>query len=381
MRRFILFALLTIFIASPAWANKHRAVWFWRTTNSVYGSHQIVGNGTLENLTLSFFENKHIKKVYGSYSSRSITEPAVVANWNQKLQAAHIESQFLMSENTWIFDTNWASFTNKISTRLINFNNEPGRTSAEKFDALHLDLEPQALSNWSSLATTVKRDYLFHLRDTYDLVRTHFINAGEPDFPVYADLPVWFDNLPIDGGSIGWSNAAERDQWFDDISQSLTGISLMPFDRTSFSSISNGVAWEVANITNAKVRVGIEADIGTAKTWPDVPAFNDMVEQLEIATTYPKAVDIQSYRQWREAIAAQPILEVAIKAFPATLATGEGELEFDGAPTWNFIIHHSFNLCDWREIQRFKTADTNTPTRPVRLDNKIGFWRVRQFED
>ena len=37
----------------------------------------------------------------------------------------------------------------------------------------------------------------------------------------------------------------------------------MPFDRDTFSSIDNGVSWERANITNAQVRCGLEADVGT----------------------------------------------------------------------------------------------------------------------
>jgi hypothetical protein len=79
------------------------------------------------------------------------------------------------------------------------------------------------------------------LRDTYAVIRTHLITQGVPTFPVYADLPVWFDRLPVDGGQIGWTNAADRNQWFTNIAASLTGYTLMAFDQSSFSAISNSV--------------------------------------------------------------------------------------------------------------------------------------------
>ena len=366
-------------------ANKHRAVWFWSSSGSPYGSANIVGNNTLENQTIAFFNSKSIRRVYGSYGSRPElgNEPTTIAAWNAKLQAAGIQSQFLMSENTWIFDTNWPSFLGKITDRVISFNNAPGRTSAEKFDALHLDIEPQALkvtdgvTAWSDLDALGKKDYLFRLRDTYEAVRQHFVDAGVPNFPVYADLPVWFDNYP--GGSIGWTSAAERDQWFDDISDSLTGVSLMPFERDSFSSIDSGVSWERTNISGMTVRVGLESDVGD--TWADVPEFHDMMEQLEAAYGSGGAVDIQSYRGWREALAAQPITAVAAALSPAVPLTG-GTIDFDGNAGWNYVIHFSTNLCEWRIADRMRATENGPMTCPVEFNHgRRGFWKVERFQD
>lgn len=197
-------------------ANKHRAVWFWSSSGSPYGSETIVGNNVLENQTIAFFNHRSIRRVYGSYGSRPEAgkEPEVIAAWNAKLQAAGIQSQFLMAENPWIFSENWPSFPEKITDRVIDFNAAPGRTPAEKFDALHLDIEPQALkasdgvTAWSDLSDEGRRDHLFTLRDTYAAVRQHFVEAGLPHFPVYADLPVWFDS----SASIGWTSPSERAQ-------------------------------------------------------------------------------------------------------------------------------------------------------------------------
>lgn len=375
MQRGIVSIFVGMLITLPASASKHRGLWFWRESGSgsIWGSDAIVGNNTLENQTIAFFNARSIRRVYGSYGNRPVSEPATIASWNAKLQAAGIQSQFLMSENTWIFPANHASFLDKVQERVIDFNNAPGRAAAEKFDALHLDIEPQALPEWGSLTDLQQRDHLFLLRDTYAAVRQLFVDAGMPDFPIHADLPVWFDSYP--GGSIGWASATERDQWFDDISADLTGISLMPFDRDSFSNIDSGVTWELANVPN--VRVGIEADI--PGTWPDVPAFHDMMEQLEIAYGASHAVDIQDYQLWRDALAAQPIIAVAAELQLASPLGGD--IVFPGQTGWSYIVHHSINLCEWRIVDRQRAQRDGPMTCPVEISGDRGFWKVSRFED
>lgn len=365
--------LLCLLLATGARASKHRGVWFWKHSGNPWGSETIVGNNTLENQTIAFFNARSIKRVYGSYGNRPVSEPGEIAAWNTKLQVAGIQSQFLMSENTWIFPGNHASFLEKVEERVIDFNNAPGRLASEKFDALHLDIEPQALPEWSGLSDEDQRDYLLLLEDTYAAVRQLFIDKGMPGFPIYADLPVWFDSHP--GGSIGWTDAAERDQWFDDISAHLSGITLMPFDRDTFSSIDSGVNWELSNVPN--VRVGLEADV--PGTWPDVPAFHDMMEQLEIAYGPGDAVDIQSYKLWREALAAQPITAVAAELLPASPLGGD--IVFPGHTGWNYVVHFSSNLCEWREVARERAAEDGPITCPVEFGGQRGFWKVSRFQD
>jgi hypothetical protein len=300
-------------------ANKHRAIWFWGSSSSPYGSANIVGNNALENQTIAFFNNKRIRRVYGSYGNRpeADNEPEVIAAWNFKLQAAGIQSQFLMAENTWIFSDNWPSFLTKVTNRVIEFNAAPGRTAAEKFDALHLDIEPQALkasdgvTAWSDLTDVGRRDYLFKLRDT-------------------------------------------------------------------FSSIDSGVSWERTNITGMSVRVGLESDVGD--TWTDVPEFHDMMEQLETAYGPGGSVDIQSYRGWREALASQPLVAVSAALSPAVSLSG-GTIDFPGEPGWSYVIHHSNNLCEWRIATRMRGQQG--PMRcPVEFERGgRGYWKVERFRD
>ena len=381
VKRFILILLLLLHaIGLPAQATKHRGVWFWREAGSPWGSDNIVGVPALENQTISFLSSKSVRRVYGSYGDRPVTQASVIAAWNVKLQASGMESQSLMSENTWIFTANRPTLLSHITARLLNFNNTPGRTAAEKFDALHLDIEPHALPAWSTLTSAQKRSYLLLLRDTYVDVRAHLVAAGQPNFPVYADLPVWFDNLPVDPGDIGWLSAADRDQWFADIAVPLTGITLMPFDRLTFSSINNGVTWERTNVSGAVVRCGIEADIGVGATWPSVPNFNAMMETMEAAYGPGGAVDIQSYRQWREAIALQPIIIVDAVLRKGSVAAAT-DLVFPAEANWTQIVLYSSDLCVWQELWRYRTSASGEVKHPVDLRAPRGFWQVVQFQE
>ena len=365
---FAIFILLTLSCS----ATKNRAVWFWASTSSIYGSASIVGTPVRETQTLDFFNGHGIKKVYGSYQNRPVSEPATIATWNAKLNAAGIESQFLMSENSWIFPSNHGGFLDKITDRVINFN--AGRPAAEQFDGLHLDIEPQALTDFKDGTPTLKRDYLNLLRNTYAAVRTHFVTNGLPDFPVYADLPVWFDS----SSSIGWTDTAERDAWYAAISTNLTGVSLMPFERDTFSNIDNGVNWERANITNATVRIGLETDIGAGATWPTSLDFNAMMETMETNYGTDEATDIQAYAIWRQKLTAEAFgsVGVAIHAIPGTKQAG---LQFDTETNTTYAILHTINLCNWQEIARFRSAETISTNITVSTSAPVGFWKVRHL--
>lgn len=371
--------LLSFALSLPAAECKHRGVWFWQDAGNPYGAATIVGNATLENQTVSFLTSKSVKRVYGSYGTQPVTSPSISAVWNAKLNTAGIQSQVLMSETTSIFPSNYPSLLTKIDQRVLNFNSAPGRTGPEKFDALHLDIEPQALPNWSALTSAEKRDHLLLLRDTYAAIRAHLVTSGVPTFPVYADLPVWFDRLPVDGGQIGWTNAADRNQWFTNIAASLTGYTLMAFDQSSFTAITNSVAWEMTNGIATQVRVAIEADVGATNTWINLPAFNAMLETLEDNYGQTRAVDIQSYVKWREAIAAGPVIPVAVAFSLASPLIG-GEIVFDAKPTATYIVLHSFNLCNWQEVLRVKSQSGPTSV-PIRFDDSQGFWRVESFDE
>lgn len=374
--------ILNFLLAPSAEASKKRGIWFWGDSSSPYGSVNIVGNNVLENQTIAFFKSKKIKLVYGSYGNRLVTESNVIAQWNVKLHEENMESQSLMSQNTWIYPTNRPNLLTKISDRLLTFNNFPGRPADEKFDALHLDIEPQGLTNWSDLTSTEKRDHLLLLRDTFVDVRQHLVNEGEPNFRVYADLPVWFDNLPVDGGSIGWANATQRNQWFADVADALTGITFMPFKRDTIGSITNGLSWEMENISGASIRIGHLVDVGD--TWPTLADFNDMMETME-GFYGTRATDIQKYSDWREEINAQPIMPAT--AFLQLATPLSGTIVIPTETNWIYSILHSSDLCLWKEVHRVKARDQGQGQGqgriiyPVQFRGRQGYWKIQRFQE
>jgi hypothetical protein len=182
----------------------------------------------------------------------------------------------------------------------------------------------------------------------------------------------------VDGGQIGWTNAADRNQWFTNIAASLTGYTLMAFEQYSFSAITNSVSWELTNGIATQVRVAIEADAGVTNTWTNLPAFNAMLETLETSYGPTHAVDIQSYVKWREAIAAGPVIPVAV-AFSLVQPQFGGEITFEAETISTYIVLYSFDLCHWQEILRVKSQQSGPMAVPVRFDNSQGFWRIERF--
>lgn len=93
-----------------------------------------------------------------------------------------------------------------------------------------------------------------------------------------------------------------------------------------------------------------------------------------------RAVDIQSYVKWREAIAAGPVIPVAV-AFSLVSPLLGGEIVFEAEPISTYIVLHSFNLCHWQEILRVKSQQSGLMAVPIRFDNSQGFWRIESFTE
>ena len=128
---------------------------------------------------------------------------------------------------------------------------------------------------------------------------------------------MWFDATT---GFIGWGDGTaltatqERDLWFSDIANSLDGIRLMAFGTSNFSVVQANTAWEIANFTG-DVRIGIEADVGLAATFPDFPSLMDMVAQVEDFYAQPAnnpsghtiGIEFQNFTQLFTAAAPEPL--------------------------------------------------------------------------
>ncbi|MCP5536397.1 MAG: hypothetical protein H7A51_09210 [Akkermansiaceae bacterium] len=355
----------------------HRGVWFWNSSSSPYGAANVVGDVTKEIQTVDFMTAHSIKRVYGSYQTRTITEPAVIAAWNTRLSQAGISSQFLLAEPTWVEVDNRPNLLTKITDRVVNYNTAPGRLESEKFDAIHLDIEPQQLAAWDAGDASVKRDYLTLLLDTYTEVRAHLDAAGLTGVGLYADLPVWFDKLPADGGSVGWADAADRDAWFAAIGVPLSGVSLMAFERDSFSNINGAVSYERSSIPGATVRTAVQAKVSVDETWDDIGLFIDMQNTLEVSYGSNEAVDIENYRLWREALDESPVSKVGV-ALEKT--GGDFQLNFATTAGGTYVVQESDDLVHWKESARVLHTDGSAEAPVIPAGDRT-FWRVYRFDD
>lgn len=258
---------------SPALqALEQRGAWMWTTSTHPYGAANIIGDNSKIDELIPDFGAWGFDRVYVSAGTETIFNPNDVAYLNSSLDSVGIESQYLFG----LLTPNPITFANQVQSRVINFNNSRSDPS-EKFDAVHLDIEPQGSSGWSSATPSEKRDMLLNLRDVYEAVRTQLDDNGAAEVKIYADLPVWFDS----SSSIGWLDSSDRDQWFDDIAVSLDGITMMAFERDTLSSINSGVSWEVANF-NGDVRIGLNVnEVGPGDTFEDYAEMMAMADSLE----------------------------------------------------------------------------------------------------
>ncbi len=261
-----------------AHAQEHRSAWMWSSSGHPYGAYNIVGDNEAEAALINDFELWGFDRIYTSLGTWPTTDPERVAHWNAGLDAAGIQSQMLLGEATWIYEGSARnSLLNLIQSRLINYNLSRVDTS-EWIDAVHLDIEPHALTAWKNGTDTDRRDLLLLLRDTYADVRDLLDTNGQTQIEIYADLPVWFDS----SSSIAW-NVGERDQWFTDIALSLDGISMMAYERSTLSHINSGVQWEIDNF-NGEVRIGLESNaIGPGETFL---TFDDLLNMADALDAY-----------------------------------------------------------------------------------------------
>ncbi|MFC1608636.1 hypothetical protein ACFL3M_00450 [Patescibacteria group bacterium] len=277
-----------------------RGIWHWKGYSSEWGTVSVVGNDAKENEVISDYQAWDIGRVYGSYGSRTVSEADAIANWNGKLDDAGINSESLygnvVSDSTksvLLSEVAKSDFLNDIQTEIIDFNRSRVN-SKERFDAIHLDIEPQALTaEWDNGTPESRRQLMISMKDFYAEVEA-LINdpqTGDSNLKFYVDLGHYFDKLPSIGGKVGWTSEAERDQWYSDVSGIVDSISIMAYGTNSLSSITSTTEYERSVFSEAEIGLNVK-EIGT--TWTDVNDFRNMLEQIE--TTLGNITSIHSYR-------------------------------------------------------------------------------------
>ncbi len=300
MKGAVLTVVLLVF-ALPLAAAPSRGIWWWTSPDHPWGSAQVIGNPAKEAELLRFLSAWEIDTVYTCFNKQTWSKPEKIRAWNERVHAAGKTSQLLLSENTWIDPKNRSNLLGvHLQRELIQFNGAVGKPQ-QRFDGVHLDIEPHGLPGWKTMTPEARKILLFQFRDTLREVRAYLDGHGARKIPVFADLPVWFDQI---GKPVGWASVAERDAWFADLGKSLSGISLMAYERDTAARIESGVAWEIANF-KGEVRVGLEVSIGPGKTWKSAEELIAMIKTQESATP-PRRVDIHDLIQFHDAVAAQP---------------------------------------------------------------------------
>ena len=268
-----------------------RGVWAWRDAGDPYGTDAVVGDPVAEAAMVDDLIAWGVDRVYGSYGDRPVTEPAVLAAWNERLHDAGIESHVLMGDPAWTSSREWANMEEKIQDRLLVFN--AGQADPDhRFDGLHLDIEPHASSTWSLLDEDGKYDQLFLLDAACAFAADVIAASASPGLPIGIDLPVWYDHLPPSLGStgqVGWPSVAARDAWYTDLADHVERLSMMAYEADDLAVIQARVADETA-LFPGEVRVGLNEEVGT--TWPTIAAMFTMADDLEGAG---RVVDLHSY--------------------------------------------------------------------------------------
>jgi hypothetical protein len=309
----VLVALILSFTTLSTLAGPDRGVWFWGsttipddgggTTSSAYGSNNVVGDPGLEADSLAFFKLHHVKRVYGSYGNRPISEAGVISAWNEKLYCLRIESQLLLEALSVSHVDDIPDLLEKITNRLINFNDGYPGEPEKHFHALHLDIEPQQTPPYSGGSAADKRAVLDELFTTYSAIRSHLDSNGYAHVEMYADIPYTWDKIP---GSIGWADPADRDAWFASLKTVLDGLSIMTFSKDTAPELDVATAYERAGVLDGFSRIAIQPKVGVVDPptiiWPDYPTFNGVLNDLEALIEEDETTDIENFGLWRHAI-------------------------------------------------------------------------------
>ncbi|MEY3897231.1 MAG: hypothetical protein RLZZ214_2752 [Verrucomicrobiota bacterium] len=292
---------LILAIALPTAAAPPRGIWWWTSPDHPWGSAEVIGNPAKEAEVLRFLADWEVGVIYTCFSDQARTRPELIRGWNERVHAAGKTSQLLLSENTWIAPEHRSKLLeNHLQHELIDFNSTAD-SPRQRFDGVHLDIEPHGLPGWKTMTPEARKDLLFQFRDTLREVRAYLDAHGAGKIPVFADLPVWFDQVEK---PVGWVSAAERDAWFADLEKSLAGISLMAYERNTAAKIESGVIWELENFKD-EVRVGLEVSVGRGKTWKSIDELVSMIKTQESAKP-SRAVDIHDLIQFHDAVTAKP---------------------------------------------------------------------------
>lgn len=391
MRNLFSIAALAVCITVPAGADIHHGTWFWGSTtlpdlsHSPFGSTNVVGDSAKENECILFFNYHNVKRIYGSYQNRPVSEPATIAAWNGKLDAAEIQSQILIDGDAVNDPAYMSNILNKVTNRLITFNADLGTNVHQMFDALHLDLEPQKLSLWDTGTVAVKRGLLDDLYDAYIDIRTLLDTSGYTNIPMYADIPFFWDKLPGDGGSVGWTDATDRDDWYASLAGPLDGVSIMTFSKDSFSSVETATDYERSAVASNFARIAIQGKVGPSEVWTNFYHFTSTLTELDDTYGPGESTDIENLGLWRQSLSTYgPVITNApVISVSGTISVGVNII-FAGVPGHIYTVKSSTNFVDWRDgvvLQTTSTQDVEILSYPMSFADPFSIQAIEKTKE
>ena len=256
-----------------------RGIWFWQSPNSPFGSDAIVGNSAREDATLTQLKAWKITTLYGSYPA--FTSVTALRAWNRKLTQAGITSLLLLSETAYLNPANYPQLDAHIHRSFLDFN--ANTTPDERFAGLALDIEPHIDPTWKTAPALQRRAALQRLLQLHQHIRSLIPAPAQFE----ATLPTWYSHL---GGSIGWTNALDRDTWFTALASSCDRLSIMAFELNSPSAVLSHSEEELA-LLHGHGRIALRANLG--HEWPNTAAFWAATNTVERQIHAP--IDIQSF--------------------------------------------------------------------------------------
>lgn len=181
---------------------------------------------------------------------KSVREPYLAARpaeYDQFIKAAQargIKVEALYGEPNFAKAEHWPELLRHVNL-VLDYNKQ----HANRFSALHLDIEPYGCADYRGNEATILRDYLAAMRQVKELLRQH--NAAERDqLKLVLDLPVWWtaEAPVVDGQPLVPQLLSLADE-----------VVVMNYTADGDRFISQGLRWlAAAKGATARVSMGME---------------------------------------------------------------------------------------------------------------------------
>jgi len=256
-RQVFVIALLALAATQPALAAANRAMWVWEA-----GTEALLLDADAASELVRFAHQQALHTLY-LYADRYEGHNLIVddpAAWRRLLARLHAEgfrveallgSAFLHTERYVLPESREEMLD--MFRRVFEFN-AASAARAERFDAVHFDIEPHQLADWDAHRDALLIDFLDQGRAVLDLRK-----SMDQDIPVGPDIHFWLDSIVLEWEGRTRSVAEHVIRMFD-------FVALM--DYRNFAKGSDGIIahaateLDIAERSGRKVVIGVETGPG-----------------------------------------------------------------------------------------------------------------------